>query len=210
MPNQVLQTILSALTEDGFGLIFFLVFVAIIFLFILQLILIKVCPDAVKRTRVIFLSLYLLNFLVLVSISLIDTTFYTLDKTAICFVTFGVETACFSLLLVKKKPIKITENQKKLVNALDEKIEKVEQVSIEEKTDDVTGEEECGEINFSHVLSVLDRLKFYPLNQTEKKQMMELSFAVNKAKGGTVSFGLRNEINEKLSDLLKIMSKYNV
>lgn len=210
MPNQVLQAILSALTEDGFGLIFFCVFVAIIFLFILQLILIKVCPDGIKRTRIIFLSLYLLNFLVLVSISLIDTTFYTLDKTAICFVTFGVETACFSLLLVKKKPIKITENQKKLVNALDEKIEKTENEFREENPIDIAGEDASEEINFSHVLSVLDRLKFYPLNQTEKKQMMELSFAVNKAKGGTISFGLRNEINEKLSDLLKIMSKYNV
>lgn len=210
MPNQLLQAILSALTEDGFGLIFFYVLIATIFLFILEIILLKIRPDGTKRLRVIFLSLYLLNLILLISISLVDTSFYTLDKTAICFTAFGVMVVCFSPLLVKKKPIKITENQKKLVNALDEKIEKDREVFNEEKTEDQNAHEGSEDINFSHVLSVLDRLKLYPLNQTEKKQMNELSFAVNKAKGGSVSFSLRAEINEKLGDLLKIMSKYNV
>lgn len=210
MPNQVLQAILSALTTDGFGLIFFFVFTVIIFLFVLELILLKVCPDTVKRARVIFLSIYLLNFLILVSASLIDTTFYTLDKTAICITAFGVEVLCFSPLTVKKKTVEITQNQKKLVNALDEKIQTADQ-PVPETTKDLEQTEDLDEeINFSHVLSVLDRLKFYPLNQTEKKQMMDLSLSVKNAKNGGVNFSLRREINEKLSDLLKIMSKYNV
>lgn len=73
-------------------------------------------------------------------------------------------------------------------------------------------EESCEkkEIDFSHVKNIIERLKYYNLNTSEKKQIKDLLFDVREAECGNDTEEKKNSINERLGGLLKIMSKYHV
>ena len=66
------------------------------------------------------------------------------------------------------------------------------------------------EIDFSHVKSILSRLNYYPLKEQDKKTAKDLEQAIYSAEQNGLNIQLKENINDGLSALLKIMSKYAV
>ena len=98
---------------------------------------------------------------------------------------------------IKKEPEKPT-----LKPILDKII--VNQTPIREKS------AEKSEIDFSHVGGILERLDYFPLSVSDKKQVTTLRANLMDAQNGKNDFETKRRINDGLSDLLKIMSKYGV
>ena len=70
--------------------------------------------------------------------------------------------------------------------------------------------DKMGEMDYSHVKNILERLEFYPLTQADKKQVRELEVSLLEAEKGNGDIEVKTRINDGLGDLLKIMSKYGV
>lgn len=66
------------------------------------------------------------------------------------------------------------------------------------------------EIDFSHVFSVIKRLEYYNLTQSDKKQVVELEKTLRTAQQSGDYKSVKQKINDGLGSLLKIMSKYGV
>ena len=66
------------------------------------------------------------------------------------------------------------------------------------------------EVDFTHVKNVIDRLSYYDLSPSDKKQIKNLSETVALAENYGYSVELKEKINDGLGMLLKIMSKYKV
>lgn len=64
--------------------------------------------------------------------------------------------------------------------------------------------------DFSHVKSVLERLNYFPLSPSEKKQAKELEITVRRIETGENTPELKNRVNDGLGALLKIMAKHGV
>ncbi len=64
--------------------------------------------------------------------------------------------------------------------------------------------------DFTHVKNVIERLGYFPLTPSDKKQVNELQITIERAELGEEFPDLKNKINDGLSSLLKIMSKYGV
>ena len=65
-------------------------------------------------------------------------------------------------------------------------------------------------VDFEHVKNVIRRMDYFGLNANDKKQVRELEVALVEAERGDFSEPIKNRINDGLSALLKIMSKYGV
>ena len=66
-------------------------------------------------------------------------------------------------------------------------------------------------LNFSHVKSVLDRLEYFDLSPADKKNIESLKSAMYVAeRQGFTDDNTKEKINDGLSGLLKIMSRYGV
>ncbi len=87
-------------------------------------------------------------------------------------------------------------------------IEKLKTKSLENDCDIRRAEKP--EIDFSHVKSVLERLSYYDLSPEDEKQISALKQALYKAENYGYGKNERREINDGLSGLLKIMSRYGV
>ncbi len=132
------------------------------------------------------------------------------------------------IFLIDKKR-KIKDEEKKLIDLLDDKIkeENVFKRKVEEvlplpekfvelknaigdvKTVKLTEKKEAEEkeADFSHVKEILEKLKDYSLTQAEKKQVDNLKTVLYEEENSVTS---RNKINEGLNVILKIMSKYHI
>ena len=66
------------------------------------------------------------------------------------------------------------------------------------------------EIDFSHIKNILSRLEYYPLKEQDKKSALELEKAILEAEENGLDKNLKQNINEGLGALLKIMAKYAV
>lgn len=64
--------------------------------------------------------------------------------------------------------------------------------------------------DFTHVKNVIERLSYFPLTPSDKKQVNELQVTIERAELGEDFPDLKNKVNDGLSSLLKIMSKYGV
>lgn len=65
-------------------------------------------------------------------------------------------------------------------------------------------------VDFEHVKKVIDKLQYYGLSPSDKKQVQDLTFALNDAERQGFSPLVKSKINEGLGALLKIMSKHGV
>lgn len=79
-------------------------------------------------------------------------------------------------------------------------------IKAEEKIENNNAEE----IDFSHVKNILSRLEYYPLKEQDKKTTRELENAINFAEENGLNVQLKENINDGLGALLKIMSKYAI
>ena len=66
------------------------------------------------------------------------------------------------------------------------------------------------EIDFSHVKNVIERMAFYNLSPTDKRQIRELKESVYNAETEGFTQEKKETINDGLSELLRIMSKHGV
>ena len=66
------------------------------------------------------------------------------------------------------------------------------------------------EIDFSHVKTVLKKLEYYPLKEQDKKSAKELENAIKEAEENGLDQRLKQNINDGLGILLKLMSKYAI
>ena len=66
------------------------------------------------------------------------------------------------------------------------------------------------ELDFTHVKNVIERLNCFGLSQADKRQVKELEALLSKAESGESDDKTKESINDGLSALLKIMSKYGV
>lgn len=66
------------------------------------------------------------------------------------------------------------------------------------------------DLNYSHVKSILERLSYYPLSQSDKNKMEQLNTFLCDVENGDDSQLKKSKINEGLGELLKIMSRYGV
>ena len=66
------------------------------------------------------------------------------------------------------------------------------------------------EIDFSHVKTVLKKLDYYPLKEQDKRSAKELESAINEAEENGLDQRLKQNINDGLGQLLKLMSKYAI
>ncbi len=66
------------------------------------------------------------------------------------------------------------------------------------------------ELDFQHVKLVIQKLEYYPLSASDRKQVRDLEENVCQAENEGFTSALKNKINDGLGALLKIMSKYGV
>lgn len=64
------------------------------------------------------------------------------------------------------------------------------------------------ELDYSHVKNVIARLDYFGLKESDRRQIHDLEASLSEAERGGCSQGLKERINDGLSSLLKIMSKY--
>lgn len=130
-------------------------------------------------------------------------------------VFFMLSALCFSIRVRYKK---VKENEKKFISYIDSKIKEGEtyqkstQIKYEPKLERRTliEEDKAMDINYSHVRNILERLSYYSLKESDRKQARELEFALNECERGNDSPLMRSKVNDGISALLKIMAKYGV
>lgn len=211
MLDDLISSMFSALSFIGVGLIYLISFAVVFFSGVVIAVKSRKNRLTLKRSRGLYLFIYA-SFLVLcVGLFLVDKTFTWQQKGTLLLILTFLYFLMNSFVYCKNDDgVVVTQTQKKLIENIDCKI-KVSESEKEEVDDDFeTGSETQEEINFSHVLSVIDKLKFYNLNKEEKAQMNELKFMCSDKNVIEKPDKFRTGINEKLSSLLKIMSKYNV
>ncbi len=156
--------------------------------------------------------------------------FIIAKKTLYFLILLGVISLFLSVVLfIPEKCKKSSVSQKALAKFLDDCVkndykrkynenpeEKLEESKVlnspitkltnEEQNDDGVNDE----IDFSHVKNILSRLNYYPLKEQDKKTARDLEQAIYSAEQNGLNIQLKEDINDGLSALLKIMSKYAV
>lgn len=138
---------------------------------------------------------------------------------AFYFSITAAETVFFTLLLKFATTRKMDRSEEKeLIKYIDKEIEK--SGAKDKKPDEEINETiKCktpadnppkNELNFSHVKSVLERLDYFDLSPADKKQAELLKDALFSAERQGFTAETKGKINDGLSNLLKIMSKYGV
>ncbi len=129
--------------------------------------------------------------------------------------------AFIPVVLIRVKSFKITEKQRDLVKFIDSNIletkptsckEDCRKIACENFTEKLEDESNVSnfEIDFQHVKSVIARLDYFGLKESDKKQVKELESALMIAERGEFNQQVKVKINDGLGALLKIMSKYGV
>lgn len=133
------------------------------------------------------------------------------------------------VFFISRKNKGVKQEERELVRFLDRQINRAPQNPFEEEVPSkVYDDLNCKRIStinaepvqektikpdvpdFTHVKSVVERLTYFPLTATDKKQVKELERTIVRAENGEDTPELKNKINDGLGALLKIMSKYGV
>ena len=136
-----------------------------------------------------------------------------IENFAFYFAALTVETvvlALFTKLIAEGKAVK--KEEKELVKYIDDRInEERKSRDIEERI--VASEQKSppqSEIDFTHVKNVIGRLNDFDLTVADRKQIDKLKEVLYAAENFGVTAERKSRINDGLSGLLKIMSKYGV
>ena len=122
---------------------------------------------------------------------------------------------------------KITKEHRDFIKKIDGAINDVEKIveqPVIEKTnkpqpmesEDVVLSKPCDsqekkhDLNYAHVKNILQRLEYYQLSPVDKKQVGQLETCMRIAEQTGTDGEVRQQINDGLGALLKIMSKYGV
>ena len=149
------------------------------------------------------------------------------------FALYELSLAPFYFIVKKQKVIVLSKEQKEVVNKLEQKV-KEENVLVKEEKKSVLYdfknalEEEKVEIKKTNVKPILskvekDKVSEYKgvkeaiektllkkITDDERRKLIALEISILQMEKGEENMMLKNEVNEGLSSLLKIMSKYAV
>lgn len=207
----------------------FVVFVALVVSgFVLGLVLLVLVNDYARKNRVwfVFLSGALVLFQTAWCVHLKASSVYAICLAGVCLVLF------IPTFAPSGKRRKLKKEEKELVRFLQDKISNASEnqtrgePSLIEKQLKASDEQPfmvdklqvkpltqtIQELppDFTHVKNVLERLNYFPLTPTEKKQARELEITVQRIENGENSTELKNRVNDGLGALLKIMAKHGV
>ncbi len=186
-------------------------------LFVITKVWLKIKNTSYKETVFIdnfgvFLTLFILSVLLIKK----ENVFYVFGYTA-TFLSFEF---LFRGILEAGKPKEDNFNNEKAIRLVKEMDKQIKESAV--KPQDVTVSRETlekiqtsnkrlrSEIDFSHVKKVIEKLKDCSLNVDEKKRINDFCVKMKKAECGNISDTDRGEINDDLSMILKLMSKYQV
>ena len=164
-------------------------------------------------------KLYFLIFGCSLSLIYLATSFVLKTTPYIAIFMLGLSGIFLSILLFIDR--KLEDGAKELIKQIDREIKNetptplfpiVKDAPIVEKKEFVVREQPKREldVDFSHVKSILERLDYYSLSNQDKRTVCELESLLVQAERGDGSRELKEKINDGLSSLLKIMSKYGV
>lgn len=223
MLDSVVYGIVYFAQSIGVGVVFLSAFTGVFITFILSLI-IKNRVKSVKKTRcAVICILTFFCFLFIGLASFINDTSEEIKKgLTMILISFTILLSLPIIFITERKKIDL-EASKSLIKTLDEKINtnsvvdkesalvdrKSERIICREAEKIDTKDDDL-EVDFSHVKNVIDRLNYFNLNLSEKKQVNELNYLIKRVGEENDVASFRSEINEKLTGLLKIMSKYNI
>lgn len=216
MLNDFLKEILSFLTDCDFGVVFLSFLAVAMILFVVETVACTVNRGKVKSIRILFGVLLSATYFVFIGFVVLNKTLSAEEKFFLSVVFCALSVALYlPCALIEPTSVSVNDGQRELIKALDRKINAEKEECIEnhcEKavSDEITNKDENEGINFSHVKNVIQRLKFYPINAMEKREINELNRLIVKAEEHSPDREQKTEISEKLSTLLKIMSKYSV
>ena len=158
---------------------------------------------------------------------------------ALEFAFFGIEQAFPYLVLVvalilqmiissiRVREIKVNKEQKTFISEID----KIKEQYFDDKKDDDKNfsaneilyklktisqpkiekdNQEGIDLDFTHVKSVIDKLDYYSLSQSDRRIVNDLELNLLHAEKGDIYPDTKSKINDGLGALLKIMSKYGV
>ena len=127
------------------------------------------------------------------------------------------------IICTKKRVVRTSVKQKELIKLIDQKISEEDVGALKKQTrvkdfcakmqlNAISNSEKDKKntIDFTHVKSVIERLKYIPISLDEKKQVEELEKSVIELENGDGTPLTKSNINDGLGRLLKIMAKYGV
>lgn len=211
-----LKSVLSFFSaEKNLNALFVFILVASVVLFVTSLTLSFTVSWFSKQKRVWVAVLYLMALGVGISVSVFNTYFLIGYVFVFCFDLFSVTV----IMSLPEKSLRVTKEQKELVEFIDSEIQKENSQSvikpildkiIVSSPQEEQAKPEKPDIDFSHVGGILERLDYFPLSPFDKKQVNSLRASLLEAQNGKIDLDTKRRINDGLSDLLKIMSKYGV
>lgn len=211
-----LKSVLSFFSaEKNLNALFVFILVASVVLFVTSLTLSFTVSWFSKQKRVWVAVLYLMSLGVGISVSVFNTYFLIGYVFVFCFDLFSVTV----IMSLPEKSLRVTKEQKELVEFIDSEIQKENSQSvikpildkiIVSSPQEEQPKPEKPDIDFSHVGGILERLDYFPLSPCDKKQVNSLRASLLEAQNGKIDLDTKRRINDGLSDLLKIMSKYGV
>ncbi len=120
-------------------------------------------------------------------------------------------------LVIPVKKVEYKEEHVEFARFLDQKTKSVEKIAgrtelpVEKiKCVEKEGKLESALLDYSHVKHILSKMDYYPLSVADKRQVKDLSLAVNSAENGDDGADIKKRINDGLGALLKIMSKHGI
>ena len=189
----------------------------------------------IKRNEKKFIFCYLVTAVFLL---LIQTGFLLVYLGGFALVIFNLSFAILptiSFLFVKKKTI-VYENYKEIIDRAQDSIDK--ELDKESKEDnsfdlpkekvlfnfekflDKTGvkkaskittksqDESNSNLDFSNVKRAIDKILLKDISDQERRQVLELEFAIFQREKGEDNLLVKEQVNEGLSSLLRLMAKY--
>ncbi len=179
--------------------------------------------NRVKRAWFLFL---LFGIYFLERALIVDTAVQTYS---VLTLSLGLISYAFIFMVRVRKP-KATKEQKELARLIDKHVNRTKtekdlnlndfKINDQYFTDDTLKKDSLDDLNaqtgreydvdFEHVKTVIDKLEYYGLSSSDKKQVQDLSNALNFAEKNGFSPLVKSKINDGLGALLKIMSKYGV
>ncbi len=227
------------LSKENLAVVQWLDIICAVILIVLGIIHLLLCVFGVgsfRKRKSFFLlegfSVALINLSIILTMASVDNIFISLS-----FPVFLVALTVLIYLPISffdERVIVITDKERELVRAIDKSMEeegdgeensfargneflervekaleekKVERIAVKKVKEDVSVKEE---LNFEHVKNVLERLNYFNLSPSDKKTVSELKSLLFLAENSGVTKEFKSKINDGLSSLLKIMSKYSV
>lgn len=113
------------------------------------------------------------------------------------------------LFAVREKKRKVTEEEKKFIDYVDDEILKSEEQEFSEsKPTKKARSKKERDPDFTHVLGVIKRLSAMDLSPTDRREIREFESVIYQAEKSGAYALLKEKINDGLGLLLKLMAKY--